>query len=216
MHLLLEPERHFGEDLLEMASLKLRSRPVLVAVLILVFGCGTQGEPTPVLEEETGIGTSITEPTATVTPVLPALVSSPTAPPNPSPTPISTSSGVLVPTPAEVTPTTTNLVEAIVTNVVDGDTIDVQIDGQEYRVRYIGVDTPETVHPTRGEEPYGVEASDYNKTLVMGQTVFLEKDVSETDRYGRLLRYVWLDNETMVNSLLVAGGMPRFPPSLQT
>jgi len=105
-----------------------------------------------------------------------------------------------------------------VTNVVDGDTIDVLIDGQEYRVRYIGIDTPETVHPTVGEEPYGSEASDYNKTLVMDKTVFLEKDVSETDQYGRLLRYVWLDAETMVNALLVAEGYAQvttFPPDVR-
>ncbi len=90
--------------------------------------------------------------------------------------------------------------------MVDGDTIDVLMEGREYRVRYIGIDTPETVHPTRGEEPYGREASSRNKELVSGQTVYLEKDVSETDRYGRLLRYVWLADGSMVNATLVAEG----------
>jgi micrococcal nuclease len=52
-------------------------------------------------------------------------------------------------------PVPPSIVEAQVTDVVDGDTIDVLIDGQEYRVRYIGIDPPETVHPTVGEEPYG-------------------------------------------------------------
>jgi micrococcal nuclease len=106
----------------------------------------------------------------------------------------------------------------LVFNVVDGDTIDVLIEGQQARVRYIGIDTPETVHPTVGEEPYGSEASDYNKNLVLGQTVFLEKDVSETDQFGRLLRYVWLDEVTMVNALLVAEGYAQvttFPPDVK-
>ena len=88
----------------------------------------------------------------------------------------------------------------------------------EYRVRYIGIDTPETVHPTRGEEPYGREASTRNRELVMGETIYLEKDVSETDRHGRLLRYVWLDGETMVNAALVAEGYAQvstYPPDVK-
>lgn len=108
--------------------------------------------------------------------------------------------------------------EAVVVNVVDGDTIDVLMDGQELRIRYIGVDTPETVHPTRGEEPYGREASGFNKSLVSGQTVYLEKDVSDTDRFGRLLRYVWLEDGTMVNARLVAEGYAQvstFPPDVK-
>ena len=96
------------------------------------------------------------------------------------------------------------LVAALVVNMVDGDTIDVLVEGQEFRVRYIGVNTPETVHPTKGEEPYGKEASDFNRQLVLGQTVYLEKDMSETDRFGRLLRYVWLEEGRMVNADLVA------------
>ena len=59
-------------------------------------------------------------------------------------------------------------------------------------MRYIGVDTPETVDPNRPVGCYGHEASDHNKELVQGKTVWLEKDVSETDEFGRLLRYVWL------------------------
>ena len=107
---------------------------------------------------------------------------------------------------------------AQVTNVVDGDTIDVRIDGREYRVRYIGVDTPETVHPTRGVEPYGLEASRRNRELVEGRTVYLEKDVSESDRFDRLLRYVWLEDGRMVNAVLVAEGyahVATFPPDVR-
>ncbi|MDA0263713.1 MAG: thermonuclease family protein [Chloroflexi bacterium] len=108
--------------------------------------------------------------------------------------------------------------EVQVVNVVDGDTIDVLIDGIPHRVRYIGIDTPETVHPARGVEPYGKEASARNRELVEGVTVYLEKDVSETDRYDRLLRYVWLEDGTMVNEMLVAEGYAQvstFPPDVK-
>lgn len=96
----------------------------------------------------------------------------------------------------------------------DGDTIQVAIDGQTYRVRYIGIDTPEL-----GALCY-TEASQFNSYLVMSQanTVYLEKDASEVDRYDRLLRYVWIikpDQYTMVNAELVAMGYAvarAYPP----
>lgn len=81
---------------------------------------------------------------------------------------------------------------ATVERVVDGDTIEVKIDGEKFKVRLIGVDTPETKHPRKPVEPYGKEASEYTKKKLDGKKVYLEKDVSDTDRYGRLLRYVWL------------------------
>ena len=76
-----------------------------------------------------------------------------------------------------------------VIRVVDGDTIEIE-GGQ--KVRYIGIDTPETVDPSRPVGCYGKEASDKNKELVEGKIVRLEKDISETDRYGRLLRYIYV------------------------
>jgi endonuclease YncB( thermonuclease family) len=95
--------------------------------------------------------------------------------------------------------------------VYDGDTIDVILDGREYRLRYIGVDTPER------EEPFYQEASDFNRELVEGQAVILVKDVSETDQYGRLLRYVYLPDGTFVNAEIIRNGMGRlvtFPPDV--
>lgn len=95
--------------------------------------------------------------------------------------------------------------------VIDGDTIEVFLDGQEYRVRYIGVDTPER------DEPYYEEATNLNINLVGGETVILVKDVSETDRFGRLLRYVYLEDGTFVNAELIRQGMARlvtFPPDV--
>ena len=120
-------------------------------------------------------------------------------------------------TPVESTPPALDLVKAQVTRVVDGDTIKVLIDGVEYRVRYIGIDTPETKHPTLGVEPFGPEASQANSELVEGKTVWLEKDVSETDEYGRLLRYVYVD-DLMVNEELLRRGLARvstFPPDVK-
>ncbi|MBI4332456.1 MAG: thermonuclease family protein [Chloroflexi bacterium] len=116
-----------------------------------------------------------------------------------------------------MTPAASAFTEASVVRVVDGDTIVVAMNGREYRVRYIGVDTPETVHPSRPVEYFGKEASAKNKELVQGKTVKLEKDVSEADRYQRLLRYVWVD-EVMVNAELVRLGYAQvatYPPDVK-
>jgi endonuclease YncB( thermonuclease family) len=105
----------------------------------------------------------------------------------------------------------------IVTRVIDGDTIEVNIQGSTHKVRYIGIDTPETVHPQEPVECLGKEASDKNRSLVEGQFVRLEKDVSETDQYGRLLRYVWI-GDTMVNAELVRLGYAQvstYPPDVK-
>ena len=95
------------------------------------------------------------------------------------------------------------LIPATVTHVVDGDSIDVSIDGQPYAVRYVGIDSPDTRYPINGLEPFGPEGTDANRQLVEGQTVYLEGDVSETDKYDRLLRYVYLPGGLMVNAVLV-------------
>jgi endonuclease YncB( thermonuclease family) len=97
---------------------------------------------------------------------------------------------------------------ALVTDVIDGDTIDVSISGSAYRVRYVGINTPER------DEVCFQEASDANTALVLGQTVTLARDVSETDRYGRLLRYVYA-NGLNVNAELVRTGFAEaveYPP----
>ena len=102
-------------------------------------------------------------------------------------------------------------IKAQVVNIIDGDTIEVRVDGKEHRVRYIGVDTPER------DEPYYREATTFNRQLVANQTVTLVKDVSETDPYGRWLRYVYLEDGVFVNAELVAQGYGRmvtFPPDV--
>ncbi len=88
-------------------------------------------------------------------------------------------------------------------------------------MRYIGIDTPETVDPNSPVMWMGPEASAANAKLVDGQTVYLERDVSETDRFGRLLRYVWLDAPSgwrLVNLELVGQGFAvssPYPPDVE-
>lgn len=97
---------------------------------------------------------------------------------------------------------------ARVTRVIDGDTIDVRIGDISYRVRYIGVNTPES------DQVCYDEATDANAILVRDQTVTLVKDTSETDQYGRLLRYVYV-GDTFVNASLVRDGWAEsveYPP----
>jgi len=108
--------------------------------------------------------------------------------------------------------------EALVVDVVDGDTIKVEIDGVVYSLRYIGIDTPETVHPSKPVEWMGKEATEANRNLVENQTVTLEQDISDTDQYGRLLRYVYLSDGTFVNLELVRKGFAHasaYPPDVR-
>lgn len=97
-----------------------------------------------------------------------------------------------------------------VLRVIDGDTIEIE-GGQ--KVRYIGIDTPETVDPRRPVGCFGKEASEENKSLVEGKNVTLVKDVSDTDKFGRLLRYVYISTEggnaIFVNDHLVRSGFAR-------
>ena len=110
-----------------------------------------------------------------------------------------------------------DLTEASVTRVIDGDTIEVEIEGESYKVRYIGIDTPELHHPTKPVGYYAQEAYEKNRELVEGKTVMLEKDVSETDRYGRLLRYMYV-GDVFVNVYLVQQGYAQvstYPPDVK-
>jgi endonuclease YncB( thermonuclease family) len=116
-----------------------------------------------------------------------------------------------------------NLLAATVIEVIDGDTIRVSLDGQVASVRLIGVDTPETVDPNSPVMCYGPEATAFTRDQIAraGNRVLLEKDISETDRYGRLLRYVWLDHpdgRRMLNYELVAQGYAQvvtYPPDVK-
>lgn len=119
---------------------------------------------------------------------------------------------------------------ATVTRVVDGDTIEATIVsvepgpgagqtqvGQSYDIRLTGIDTPESVKPGSPVECFAKEASVAAKALLEGQEVRLVKDVEDTDRYERLLRYVYLEDE-MANARLVANGYAHaytYPPNIR-
>ena len=111
----------------------------------------------------------------------------------------------------ETTPDETIKEKAKVIRVIDGDTIEVDLNGKAYKVRYIGINSPEY------DQPYGYEATQANSSLVSGKTVILEKDVSETDKYGRLLRYVFV-GDLFVNAHLVKFGWAQastYPPDVK-
>lgn len=124
-----------------------------------------------------------------------------------------------------------SLEQATVLKHVDGDTIHVRFkSGKIGKIRFIGVDTPEVKHPRKGVEYFGKEASAFTKKkLPLGTKIFLEKDVSETDRYGRLLRYVWLKKpnnskseseirKNMLNAILLTEGYAKqltVPPDVR-
>ena len=112
-------------------------------------------------------------------------------------------------------------VTARVERVIDGDTIRVLYQGKTFTVRLIGVDTPETKHPTKAVQYFGREASAFTKAALEGKTVLLAKDRTgdTVDRYGRLLRYVHLDGDNF-NARLIREGYAhayrRFPFSKRT
>jgi micrococcal nuclease len=143
----------------------------------------------------------------------PPKASSPAAVETPTPPPATP--GPIAPGPAAAAPPGRE--SARVVRVVDGDTIDVELGAATVRLRYIGIDTPETVDPRRPVGCFGAEAAARNRALVEGRQVELEKDVSETDSFGRLLRYVYVDG-AMVNEVLVREGYAQvatYPPDVK-
>lgn len=102
-------------------------------------------------------------------------------------------------------------------SIIDGDTIRVRIQDRIEKVRYLGIDTPEVSHPTRGEEAGGREATVINSSLVERKTVRLEFDVRERDPHGRLLAYVYA-GDLMVNAELIERGYAQVmtaPPNVR-
>ncbi len=101
---------------------------------------------------------------------------------------------------------------AYVVKVVDGDTIRVLLNGNKKTIRMLGVDTPETVHPFKEVECYGPEASNASKGTLSNQKVYLSSDSlnSDKDKYGRLLRYVYLEDGSLFNKYLIENGYARY------
>jgi micrococcal nuclease len=104
--------------------------------------------------------------------------------------------------------TTKNEVLITVLKVIDGDTVDIDIKGNTERVRLIGVNTPETKHPTKPIECFGPEASAYlTQLLPKGTHVRIERDIEARDRYGRMLLYLYRESDNLfINLDLVSHG----------
>lgn len=110
----------------------------------------------------------------------------------------------------------------LVKKVIDGDTFEFESEGQLFKVRMIGIDTPETVDPRRPVGCFGKNASEETKRLLEGNEVILTKDISETDKYDRLLRYVFLPlsggENLFINDYLVRQGFASassYPPDIK-
>ena len=104
----------------------------------------------------------------------------------------------------------TDSATATVLKVIDGDTIVLKLQNRTETVRLLGVDTPETVHPTRDVECFGPEASAFTKTMLTRSAVVkLVRDVEPRDRFLRLLVYLYLADGTFFNQLLIEQGFAR-------
>lgn len=90
-------------------------------------------------------------------------------------------------------------IQAPVLYVIDGDTIEVLLFDKKTKVRLLGVDTPETVHPLKPVQEFGIEASNFTKNLLTGKQVFLTFDANPVDLYGRTLAYIWLCPQGVFN-----------------
>ncbi|MDN4593830.1 thermonuclease family protein [Polycladomyces subterraneus] len=119
--------------------------------------------------------------------------------------------------PSSSKPSKTNRVSVKVVDVIDGDTIVVNLNGKNEKLRMILIDTPETVYPNKPKQPFGKEASDFTKKLLLNKTVELEMDVQERDQYGRLLAYVYLNGQSVQEQLLMRGlaRVAVFPPNVK-
>lgn len=175
------------------------------------------------LPNESATPTNSSDPTATATPIEPnkstsietPSVTATTAEKSTSPSP-----PVVVPSPTPSQAGSENAKEgktvATISRVIDGDTVELST-GE--KVRLIGIDTPESVHPDKDKNTeYGKVASAYSKERLDRKTVYLEKDVSETDRYGRLLRYLYLEDGTFYNEQIVKDGyanVSTYPPDVK-
>ncbi len=174
-------------------------------VCLLVIACVACGDMAPAAtsgaDDPVATTSSIAEPTAIVTRSREEMTATATSWSKPATVSI---------TPA---PRAT-LVDAAFVRIVDGDTIIVRVGGSDERVRLIGINTPELNKPDGPVECYATEASEQTEALIetADGRIQLERDVSETDQYGRLLRYVWLvtpQGKQLLNEELVEGGYAR-------
>ena len=100
-----------------------------------------------------------------------------------------------------------DIVQGTVARIVDGDTAVIIVGNEERRVRFLGVDTPETVHPNKPVQFYGKEASSFTKNTLTGKKVWLEYDANPTDRYNRHLAYIWTVKPNNINESTIRRDM---------
>lgn len=179
---------------------------LLVCLLAMLAMGGCQSALVPRFALAPATPTQTASPSPTVTRTFTAVPPTRTATPTQTATGTATPTGTFTPSPipptatATCTPTPARLA-ARVLRVLDGDTIEVDVAGSVQRVRYLGIDAPES-----SGDPWAEQASAKNREWVDGQTVWLEQDTSDTDQYGRLLRYVYM-GELFVNAQLVRLGL---------
>ncbi|KAA6446903.1 thermonuclease family protein [Bacillus swezeyi] len=109
-----------------------------------------------------------------------------------------------------------HVIDAHVIHVIDGDTIQVRLANKTEKIRMILVDTPETKHPTKPVQPFGIEAANYTTEQLEGKDVKIELGTKDRDSYNRILAYVYLNSGEMFNKLLIKKGFARvaiFPPN---
>lgn len=182
---------------------KVKAGVVASLLVILVGGCWVSNALGQGSTKQAVLPLPTTTPTNTIvtfteTPVIPT-----TAPTSTSTAVIPTAMNPTITLPAasgaSCVPASNERQTATVIKITDGDTIIVEIDGQEFPLRYIGMDSPET------GAAGGSEATEFNRSLVEGKTVTLVKDTSEVDRYDRLLRYVFVGDVFVNNEMVRAG-----------
>lgn len=128
--------------------------------------------------------------------------------PKTTPTPTPISSPLPIKPPETPTPTIIDRKLNKVLKVIDGDTVNVEIDGKSQTIRLIGIDSPETVDPRKPVQCFGKEASNKAKELLTGKNVVMEVDSTQgdKDKYNRLLRYIYLEDGTSVNKYMISEG----------
>lgn len=182
----------------------------LFLLLLLLAACSSPADeavtPTPTAAPTTPVATSTLPPTAAAI-VTPSQIPAPTRSATPTP-PASPMVASATASTATYPAMPAGLTAALVVGVIDGDTVDVALEGQLYRLRLIGLDTPETVDPRKPVQCFGREASARAHALLDGQRVLLEADPTqgEWDKYDRLLRYVWLEDGRLFNLEMIREG----------
>jgi len=204
-------------------DLRIRKLPALLLLALLLFltGCGTAVDETVTEEDTEKVQTEETsEPEKETEETTPAAVETQEKPAEEKKESTSEEQGPAGETPAKnstETGGTTELIPVELVKTIDGDTIKVRYNGQEENVRYLLIETPQTNHPRLGKQPFGDKAKERNRELVNSGGLSIEFDIGvRTDKYGRLLAYVYVDGKSVQETLL-REGLARvgyvYPPS---